>query len=154
LSSTSRRDHSQATTATPPAARPSCPAVRTTTADDHATRLVGASRYACARETSHRAGLSGRTLAGVSKAWASGSTAAWRRLRAAVLAENERVNRGACQAGVPGVCTGGADQVHHTLGRGVTGDDPRYLQAVCGACNRAIGEPGASSPAPRPVTKW
>lgn len=90
----------------------------------------------------------------MSKSWANGSTAAWRRTRAWVLEENQRVNGGACQAGVPGVCTGEADQVHHVLGRAVTGDDPRYLQAVCGACNRSIGEPGRASPAPRPVTKW
>jgi hypothetical protein len=51
------------------------------------------------------------------------------------------------------VCTGQADQVHHTLGRQVTGDDPRYLVACCMACNLKIGEPGRS-PQSKRVSKW
>lgn len=90
----------------------------------------------------------------MSKAWASGSSRRWRRTRAGVLAENRRLNGSRCQAGVAGVCTGWAEQVHHTKGRAVTGDDPRFLVATCQACNLALGDVTAASPEPRPVTKW
>jgi hypothetical protein len=90
----------------------------------------------------------------MSKAWQGGSTARWRKIRAAVLAENLATDGGRCQAVVPGVCTGLAEQVHHTLGRGVTGDDPRYLLPVCRACNLHIGEPGKVSPPHRTASKW
>lgn len=90
----------------------------------------------------------------MSKAWAKGSTSRWRRIRAAVLAANQADAGGKCQAAVQGVCTGQADTVHHTLGRAITGDDPRYLQAVCRACNLHIGEPGRQSPQPKVITKW
>ncbi|WP_410669143.1 hypothetical protein [Amycolatopsis sp. cmx-4-68] len=88
-------------------------------------------------------------------AWDKGSTRAWRRIRAAVLEENRRTNGGRCAVGVPGVCTGGqATCVHHTQGRDVTGDDPRYLVASCRACNLHIGQPSKRSPRPRKVSKW
>lgn len=90
----------------------------------------------------------------MSKAWASGSTSRWRRVRAAVLLANQMAAGGQCQAGVAGVCTGLADTVHHTLGRAVTGDDMRYLIAVCRSCNLHIGEPGRHSPTPKIITKW
>jgi hypothetical protein len=90
----------------------------------------------------------------MSKAWAGGTTSAWRRIRRRVLDENRRTNAGACTVQLPGVCTGRAEQVHHTLGRGVTGDDPRYLAAVCKACNWAVGEPRRSSPPHKRVTSW
>jgi hypothetical protein len=44
--------------------------------------------------------------------------------------------------------------VHHTLGRAVTGDDPKYLGACCSECNLKIGEPKQSSPPHRTITKW
>lgn len=90
----------------------------------------------------------------MSKAWAKGSTAAWRRLRAAILLANEVENQGRCQVALPEVCTGLADTVHHTLGRAITGDDPRYLVACCRACNLAIGEPKTDSPPHKRVSRW
>lgn len=92
----------------------------------------------------------------MSKAWAGGSTRRWRALRAQVLDLNRRTNRGRCNLQIVGVCTGLADTVHHTKGRAVTGDDPRFLEAVCAACNLKVGEPGTREPAPKPtrVSKW
>ena len=90
----------------------------------------------------------------MSRSWAKGSTGHWRRLRAAVLAANRMEHGGRCQLQVPKVCTGQADQVHHTKGKAVTGDDPRHLMAVCAACNRHVGRPGRTSPAPRPTSRW
>lgn len=92
----------------------------------------------------------------MSRSWSKGSTSAWRRTRALILANNRATNGGRCTAAIEGVCTGTADQAHHTKGRAVTGDDPRYLAAVCGACNRKIGDPTrrSSSPEPRPHSKW
>jgi hypothetical protein len=90
----------------------------------------------------------------VSKAWAAGSTYKWRRLRFRVLQANAQENQGRCTVQIEGVCTGQADQVHHTLGRAVSGDDPRYLIAVCGACNRHIGEPKNNSPKHKRVSEW
>lgn len=89
----------------------------------------------------------------MSKAWAQGSTARWRRVRARVLAENLRTNKGRCTLRLRG-CIGQADTVHHVLGRGVTGDDPRYLVATCRACNLRVGEPGQGSPSPKRVSRW
>ena len=90
----------------------------------------------------------------MSQAWKGGSTRAWRRRREAVLAENLERNGGRCTLGVEGVCTGAATQVHHVLGRAVTGDDLRYLAAVCAACNLYVGEPGKVSPPHRVVSRW
>ncbi len=89
-----------------------------------------------------------------SAAWKGKSSRPWSRVRAAVLAENERTNDGRCTQQIRGVCTGRAEQVHHVLGRALTGDDVRYLRASCRACNLHIGEPGKVSPRPRPVTRW
>lgn len=90
----------------------------------------------------------------MSKAWQGGSTYAWRRLRARVLQQNLLENQGMCVVALPEVCTGQADTVHHTQGRAVSGDDPRYLVATCRACNAAIGEPKRSSPQHRTVSEW
>lgn len=95
----------------------------------------------------------------MSNAWAAGSTRAWRRVRAAVLAHNQLPKRlggndGRCTQQIPGVCTGQATQVHHTLGRAVTGDDPRYLEATCAPCNQHIGEPRRHEPAPKIRSRW
>lgn len=87
----------------------------------------------------------------MSKAWANGSSMEWRRMRAFVL---QRDN-GECQIRIKGVCTGHATNVHHTLGRLVTGDDPDFLVAACRACNLKIGDPTKlPDPPPRPVTRW
>jgi hypothetical protein len=52
-------------------------------------------------------------------------------------------------------CTGVATQVHHVLGKRVSGDDPRYLIGVCGPCNRRAGEPAKQpDPPATPVTQW
>lgn len=92
----------------------------------------------------------------VSAGWTGGSTRRWRKRRAEVL---ER-DRNQCRLKVPGICTGTATCVHHTLGRAVTGDeDMRYLVASCTECNQHIGDPAThtdcplcAQPAPR--TKW
>lgn len=89
----------------------------------------------------------------MSKAWAKGSTSQWRRVRARVLAENLITNGGRCAVALD-VCTGAAEEVHHTKGRAVTGDDPRFLVATCKACNLKLGDVTVASPEPRPVTKW
>jgi len=90
----------------------------------------------------------------VSKAWARGSTSQWRRLRARILQANLVENQGVCQVGIEAVCTGQSDTVHHTQGRAVTGDDPRYLVACCRACNLHIGEPKNNSPQHKRVSEW
>lgn len=94
----------------------------------------------------------------MSKAWASGSTRHWRRVRAAVLAHNQLPKRmggndGRCVRQIPDVCAGPADQVHHVLGK-ANGDDPRYLEAVCGPCNRHIGDPREYEPQPKIRSRW
>lgn len=100
----------------------------------------------------------------MSRAWARGSTAAWRRLRAQVLHTNLVENQGRCQVAIPGTwtnskgetkqCQGVADCVHHRLGRDVTGDDPRYLVPCCTACNLHIGEVKNHSPQHKRVSEW
>lgn len=86
--------------------------------------------------------------------WDKGSTRAWRRIRAAVLAENQRTNQSKCVLAIPNVCTGQATCVHHTQGRAITGDDPRYLVASCKPCNLHIGQPSRNNPQPRKISKW
>jgi 5-methylcytosine-specific restriction endonuclease McrA len=78
----------------------------------------------------------------VSKAWAAGSTPQWRRIRAKVLARDHY----RCRIHIEGICTTIATQVHHTRPRTVVGDDERYLQAACKACNLHVGEPGRHDP--------
>lgn len=90
----------------------------------------------------------------MSHSWAKGSSRGWRRTRAAVLAANKLENGGRCTLQIPRVCTGAADQVHHVQGKAVTGDDPRYLVASCGPCNRHVGQPNRHSPKPRPTSNW
>lgn len=84
----------------------------------------------------------------MSRSWQGGSTRAWRRTRAAVLARDGY----ACRLRLDG-CEGTATHVHHTHGRSTTGDDPRYLMAACAPCNLRVGEPAPDPPA-RPVTRW
>lgn len=79
--------------------------------------------------------------------WSKGSTRRWRKIRAAVLAANNAANGGRCQ--VREKCDGAqATVVHHTVGRRVTGDDPRFLAASCAPCNLAIGDPAKTNPQP------
>lgn len=96
--------------------------------------------------------------------WSSGSSRAWRRLRAAVLARDQYLCKAHptwCDAAgaPPHTCTTTAParggHVHHTHGKKVTGDDPRYLVAACASCNQAIGQPKPDTdPPPRPRTAW
>lgn len=51
-------------------------------------------------------------------------------------------------------CNGKGECVHHTRGRGVTGDDERYLVSSCTPCNTAIGDPTTKDPTPRPYSSW
>jgi hypothetical protein len=62
-------------------------------------------------------------------------------------------DRWVCQLRIEGVCTGRATCVHHTLGRAVTGDDPRHMVAACMGCNLRVGEPKLD-PRPRGGTRW
>ena len=84
----------------------------------------------------------------MSTAWAKGSTRAWRKTRAAVLARDGHT----CKVQLDGICTTHAAHVHHTKGRAITGDDPRYLVASCAACNLHIGDPTRFSPNQNPGT--
>lgn len=73
-----------------------------------------------------------------------------------MLADNLLHNGGRCVVRTE-VCTGMADCVHHTKGRLVTGDDPRFMVASCTDCNLKIGDPNAGvpvDPKPRPMTRW
>lgn len=83
----------------------------------------------------------------MSKAWAGGSTSAWRRTRARILLRDGH----ACQLRIPGVCTGTADQVHHTIGKGISEADAD-LVAACQACNLRLGKPDTDPP--HKVTTW
>jgi 5-methylcytosine-specific restriction endonuclease McrA len=88
----------------------------------------------------------------MSKAWGQVNTRQWRKIRAAVLLANSRLNGGRCRLNVgrgcprhgrpcPGVCTGTANVVHHVRGKAVTGDDQAWLMATCAKCNGHVGDP-------------
>lgn len=80
---------------------------------------------------------------------------AYQRLRARLLEENRQTNQGRCTLQIEGVCTGQATQIHHSLGVGVTGHDPRYMQPACKECNLHVGDPlSQPNPPPRPLTNW
>lgn len=89
----------------------------------------------------------------MSTSWGKGSTRRWRVLRKAVLDANTLENGGRCQLAIPGVCDGQATQVHHVRGKHM-GDSPVDLMPACAPCNRHVGQPGRSSPEPRPVSRW
>lgn len=107
----------------------------------------------------------------MSKTWSRGSTRAWRRLRASVLARDRSHHNPAtgepwrcraheegwcARAGVgPHSCEGVMQHAHHTLGRARTGDDPRYIVGACEVCNLKIGEPDVGGDPPtQAVTRW
>lgn len=86
----------------------------------------------------------------MSRGWSGGSTRAWRKIRARVLARDQR----SCRLRLPG-CTATATQVHHTHGVKATGHDERYLVAVCQPCNLRVGDPTrAPDPPPARNTRW
>lgn len=109
----------------------------------------------------------------MSRNWAAGSTVAWRSTRQGVIArDGARCRMADVRDGrylprtlgryrhlitVSPDCTGGTAeylQVHHLLGRAVTGDDPAYLVACCRACNLATGDPTRADPPCSPQTDW
>jgi len=85
----------------------------------------------------------------MSQTWEGGSTRAWRKRRMETLDRDGHQ----CQLRLEG-CTGRATHVHHTLGRSVTGDDPRYLVGACESCNLKTGDPTRHDPLPEPRTTW
>lgn len=72
-----------------------------------------------------------------------GSSRQWAKTKNAVLLANrmDTNSKGQCQLHISGICEGLATTAHHTHGRCVTGDDPRYLIATCIACNLHVGAP-------------
>ena len=86
----------------------------------------------------------------MSEGWAGGSTRAWRRTRAAVLARDGY----RCRLKLD-VCVGVATHAHHTRGKAY-GDDPRFLVAACAPCNLKTGDPtrAKGDPPCSPVTQW
>ena len=84
----------------------------------------------------------------MSRAWKGGSTTAWRRIRLFVLQRDGS----RCQLKIPKVCTGTATQVHHLVGRDISGDDPRYLCAACRECNLKTGNPATTQP--KRISHW
>jgi 5-methylcytosine-specific restriction endonuclease McrA len=87
----------------------------------------------------------------MSRSWARGTTPAWRKLRAQILARDG----GRCQIELPDICTREATHVHHMRGKAF-GDDPRWLIASCAACNLAVGAPNraGNQPTPNPRSNW
>lgn len=76
----------------------------------------------------------------MSKAWANGSTTAWRKVRAACLARDNYI----CQLRRPG-CTTRATTADHTVAKSNGGADTlSNLKAACVHCNTSKG---ASTPA-------
>lgn len=83
--------------------------------------------------------------------WQNGSTRAWRKVRAQVLAEKGT----ACHLAFEPWgdephqrCAGHATEVHHTQDRDVVGDDPRFLVPACRPCNLHAGDPTQQDPEP------
>lgn len=89
----------------------------------------------------------------MSKAWRKGSTSAWRRTRAQVLMSNLVDNNGLCTLQLPG-CTQHANVVDHIYGRAITGDDPKYLRAVCASCNSRHNPHTQPDPPSNPHDRW
>lgn len=90
------------------------------------------------------------TLEHMSHDWSRGSTRAWRRIRAFVLARDHHT----CRIKIDGTCISTATHVHHLHGK-ATGDDPRFLVASCAPCNLKTGDPmRAPDPPAIPITRW
>lgn len=85
------------------------------------------------------------------RGWAGqgGSTRAWLRTKRQVL-ERDGYR---CQLKLDG-CLRKASTAHHTVGKAITGDDPRYLVAACQPCNLKVGDPSKADPEPRPWGGW
>jgi 5-methylcytosine-specific restriction endonuclease McrA len=83
--------------------------------------------------------------------WEGGSTRAWRKIRAYVLARDQY----RCQLKIEGVCTTFASHAHHLDGK-AAGDDPARIVAACKECNLHIGDPARapSDPEPAGSTWW
>lgn len=86
----------------------------------------------------------------MSQSWAKGSTRAWRKVRARVLARDNYE----CKLNLDG-CTLIATEAHHTMGRRITGDDSVFIVGSCKNCNLKVGDP-TRHPDPQPVqrTLW
>lgn len=97
----------------------------------------------------------------MSRSWEGGSTRAWRKTRARVLAANPGgrcrvdVGQGCTRHGrrCPNVCTGTATCVHHVNGKRA-GDRAENLLPSCRACNLHVGDPLHARPAAQPRTRW
>lgn len=85
----------------------------------------------------------------MSKGWAKGSSRAWRRVRALVLARDGH----RCMLKLDG-CTTVATHAHHVQARELVGDDPAHLLASCAHCNLKLGDPRKQDPLPRPGRWW
>lgn len=87
----------------------------------------------------------------MSRAWAAGSTTAWRRVRALVL-ERDGYQ---CRVQIPGICTGHATHADHITPKSKGGTDhPSNLRASCAACNLARGNGLDPDPPHKPMTRW
>lgn len=85
----------------------------------------------------------------MSKGWEGGSTREDRKARAFVL--NRDGHR--CQLRLEG-CTTIATTAHHTIGKRMTGADPRFMVAACEPCNLKVGDPTKADPDPLPWAGW
>ena len=132
-----------------------------TTYSVHQHTTEDGTKYLCRAPTSQRARRSVRgsrtgslrARGAMSSNWRGGSTASWKKVRAAVLLRDGY----RCQLQLPGTCVGTATHVHHTQDRSVVGDDPMYLIAACARCNTSYGSPLQAKygdPPARPRTRW
>jgi 5-methylcytosine-specific restriction endonuclease McrA len=81
---------------------------------------------------------------------AGGSTRAWRRTRALVLARDGY----RCQVKHADICKVRADCVHHVDGREVSGDNPDRCVAACTPCNLREGDVRSKDPEPNVRAWW
>lgn len=84
----------------------------------------------------------------MSEVWKSGSSYRWRKVRLYVFARDGNI----CKLQIKGVCTNKATEVHHLVGREVSGDDPHYLTVACRPCNLKAGKPAFSQP--KRISNW